>query len=149
VPTTANAIGLSEVLCGVGRWWNDALTRGLVDDDVTSIDGWRVIGALRSGEGSTMSEISSALVIAPPTLTRIVDKLVDAGFVLRRVDPMDRRRVLIYLSARGKAKLRKLIRQEAVIKSKLIDEFGEENAVQLVRTLARLADLPAPGDARG
>lgn len=145
MPTTTSAAGLSEVLFSVGRWWNDALSRGLVDDDVTGIDGWRVIGALRSGEGATMSEISSVLAIAPPTLTRIVDKLVDGGFVLRRIDPMDRRRVLIYLSARGKAKLRKLIRQEALIKSTLIDEFGEDAAVQLVLSLARLADLSAPG----
>lgn len=145
MPSTASVQSLSEVLFGVGRWWSDALASGLVDDDVASIDGWRVLGALRSGDGFTMSEISATMVIPPPSLTRLVDKLVDGGFVLRRVDPMDRRRVLIYLSARGKTKVRKLTKQEALVKETLIEEFGEETAVHLVRSLARLAELPAPG----
>lgn len=144
MPATTSAESLSEVLFKVSRWWSDALSTGLVDSDVASIDGWRVLGALRSGDGYTMSDISSAMAIPPPSLTRIVDKLVDGGFVLRRVDPMDRRRVLVYLSARGKAKVRKLVRQEALVKSTLIEEFGEDTAVNLVRSLARLAELPAP-----
>lgn len=136
---------ITEVLFGVGRWWNEAVSGGLLDKDVTTIDGWRVLGALRSGDGYTMSEISAAMSIPPPTLTRIVDKLVDGGLVVRRVDPMDRRRVLIYLSARGKAKVRKLSRQEGWVRAALMDEFGEDTATELVRALARLTELPVPG----
>jgi DNA-binding MarR family transcriptional regulator len=89
-----------------------------------------------------MSDISSALAIPPPTLTRLVDRLVDAGFVLRRIDATDRRRVLIYLSARGKTKVRKLAKRETLLKAALIDEFGEDTAGQLTRTLARIGELP-------
>jgi DNA-binding MarR family transcriptional regulator len=89
-----------------------------------------------------MSDISSALAIPPPTLTRLVDRLVDAGFVLRRIDATDRRRVLIYLSARGKTKVRKLAKRETLLKAALIDEFGEDTAGQLIRTLARIGELP-------
>src|SRR5438132_1130077 len=107
---------MSEVFFRAERRWTDALCRGLLDGDITGIEGWRLLGALRGGDGLTMSDISSAMSIPPPTLTRIVDKLVDGGFVLRRIDAADRRRVLIYLSARGKTKLRKLVRQEALLK---------------------------------
>jgi DNA-binding MarR family transcriptional regulator len=58
---------------------------------------------------------------------------------------MDRRRVLVYLSSKGKTKVRKLARQEASVKAALVDEFGEDTAVHLVRTLARVAELPVPG----
>jgi MarR family transcriptional regulator, organic hydroperoxide resistance regulator len=136
---------ITEVLFGVGRWWNEAVSAGLLDKDVTSIDGWRVLGALRNGDGYPMSEMSAAMSIPPPSLTRIVDKLVDGGLIVRRVDPMDRRRVLIYLSARGKAKVRKLSRQEGSVRAVLIDEFGEDTATDLVRALARLTELPVPG----
>jgi MarR family transcriptional regulator, organic hydroperoxide resistance regulator len=136
---------ITEVLFGVGRWWNEAVSAGLLDKDVTSIDGWRVLGALRNGDGYPMSEMSAAMSIPPPSLTRIVDRLVDGGLVVRRVDPMDRRRVLIYLSARGKAKVRKLSRQEGSVRAALIDEFGEDTATDLVRALARLTELPVPG----
>jgi DNA-binding MarR family transcriptional regulator len=89
-----------------------------------------------------MSDISSAMAIPPPTLTRLVDRLVDAGFVLRRIDATDRRRVLIYLSARGKTKVRRLAKREAYLKAALIDELGEDAAVQFIRTLARIGELP-------
>ncbi|MBJ7463627.1 MAG: winged helix-turn-helix transcriptional regulator [Mycolicibacterium sp.] len=145
VPISTSVESVSEVFFRIGRWWTESLSQGLLDSEVSTIEGWRVLGALRGGEGFTMSEMSTAMAIPPPTLTRIVDKLVDGGFVLRRVDATDRRRVLIYLSARGKSKVRRLARQEAAMKATLAEEFGEDNAVQLIRTLARASELPVPG----
>ncbi|MBS1696211.1 MAG: winged helix-turn-helix transcriptional regulator [Actinobacteria bacterium] len=141
MPTSTSLESISEVFFRADRWWTDALAQGLLDAEVNSIEGWRVMGALRGGDGFTMSDISAAMAIPPPTLTRIVDKLVDGGFVLRRVDAVDRRRVLVYLSARGKNKVRRLARQEAAVKATLIDEFGEDTAVMLIRTLARVGEL--------
>lgn len=145
MPTTASVESVSEVLFRVGRWWTDAFSTGLLDAEVNSIEGWRVLGALRGGDGVTMSDIATAMAVAPPTLTRIVDKLVDGGLVVRRVDATDRRRVLVYPSAKGKTKVRKLIRQEASLRSALVDEFGEDTAAQLLGILARMSDLPVPG----
>ncbi|MCF6390817.1 MarR family winged helix-turn-helix transcriptional regulator [Mycobacterium sp. MBM] len=145
MPISTSVESVSEVFFRIGRWWTESLSQGLLDGEVSTIEGWRVLGALRGGEGFTMSEMSTAMAIPPPTLTRIVDKLVDGGFVLRRVDATDRRRVLIYLSARGKSKVRRLARQEAAMKATLVDEFGEESAIALIRTLARASELPIPG----
>lgn len=142
MPTSTSLESTSEVFFRAGRWWTESLSEGLLDADVNSIEGWRVLGALRSGDGFTMSDISSAMAIPPPTLTRLVDRLVDAGFVLRRIDATDRRRVLIYLSARGKTKVRRLAKREAHLKAALIDELGEDTAVQLIGTLARIGELP-------
>jgi DNA-binding MarR family transcriptional regulator len=141
VPISTSLDSVAEVFFRAARWWTEALAEGLIDSDVNTLDGWRVLGALRSGDGYTMSDMSAAMGIPPPTLTRIVDKLVDGGFVLRRVDAMDRRRVLVYISARGKNKVRKLNNQESAMKTTLIDELGEETAVQFIRTLARVGDL--------
>ena len=66
VPTTTGPDSVSEVLFRAGRWWSDALASGLLDADVTSIDGWRVLGSLRGGDGFTMSDIALALTIPPP-----------------------------------------------------------------------------------
>lgn len=133
---------VSEVFFQAERRWIDVLGHGLLDAEVSSIDGWRVLGALRGGEGLTMSDISSAMSIPPPSLTRLVDKLVDNGLVLRRVDATDRRRILIYLSARGKTKVRKLIRQEAQLREMLVEELGQEDAARFLQALARLGALP-------
>ena len=145
MPTTTSMDSVSEVLFRVGRWWTEVFSAGLLDADVSSVEGWRVLGVLRGGDGFTMSDIAAAMSVAPPTLTRIVDKLVDGGFVVRRVDAMDRRRVLVYLSAKGRTKVRKLARQEASLKTALVDEFGEDAAAALLTTLARLSELPVAG----
>jgi MarR family transcriptional regulator, organic hydroperoxide resistance regulator len=145
VPTSVNVETVSEVFFRVGRWWTEALSQGLLDADIASLEGWRVLGALRSGDGYTMSDIATAMGIPAPSLTRIVDKLVDGGFVLRRVDATDRRRVLVYLSVRGKTKVRRLARQEASVKAMLAEEFGEDTALHLIRTLARVGELPTHG----
>ena len=142
MPTSTSLESISEVFFRAGRWWSETLSAGLLDAEVNTIEGWRVLGALRSGDGLTMSDISAAMMTPPPTLTRIVDKLVDGGFVLRRVDATDRRRVLVYLSARGKNKVRRLAKQEALVKSALIDEFGDDIAIGFIRTLARVGELP-------
>jgi DNA-binding MarR family transcriptional regulator len=142
VPISTSLESISEVFFRAGRWWAETLSAGLLDADVNSIEGWRVLGALRSGDGLTMSDISAAMMVPPPTLTRIVDKLVEGGFVLRRVDATDRRRVLVYLSARGKNKVRRLAKQEALVKAALIEEFGEDVAIGFIRTLARVGELP-------
>jgi len=145
VQVSTSIESVSEVFFRIGRWWTDALTQSLLDAEVGTVEGWRVLGALRGGDGFTMTEMSTAMAVPPPTLTRIVDKLVDGGFVVRRVDATDRRRVLIYLSARGRAKVKKLIKQEAILKAALVEEFGEDTAIHLIRSLARVGDLPLPG----
>lgn len=140
--TSTTSLGsISEVFFRAERWCTEVMARGLLDSDISTVEGWRVLGALRSGEGSTMSDMSAAISTPPPTLTRIVDKLVDGGFILRRVDAADRRRVLIYLSARGKTKVRRLAKQEASVKAALVDELGEETALHFIRTLARVEDI--------
>ena len=67
------------------------------------LDHWLVIDALASGDGLTMAELQSATLIAGPTQTRVVDKLVSRSLVYREVDEFDRRKVRVYLSARGTA----------------------------------------------
>ena len=41
-------------------------------------------------------------------MTKVIDRMVANNLVYRRVDPADRRRVLVFLSARGRAAHRRL-----------------------------------------
>ncbi|OLL70962.1 Transcriptional regulator, MarR family [Pseudonocardia sp. Ae168_Ps1] len=66
------------------------------------LDAWRVLDLLADGEGHPMSEIAAHAMVPAPTLTKIVDRLVERGLVYRRPDEIDRRRVLVLLAARGR-----------------------------------------------
>jgi DNA-binding MarR family transcriptional regulator len=50
----------------------------------------------------TLSELAASEQVAPPTVTRVVDKLVAAGLVLRRPDARDRRVCRVELSTAGR-----------------------------------------------
>jgi DNA-binding MarR family transcriptional regulator len=75
--------------------------RSVLEETGCSVEAWRVMCLLRDGEGHGMTAISEWTLLPPPTLTRLVDQLVDDGVVHRKVDPMDRRRILAYLTPRG------------------------------------------------
>jgi DNA-binding MarR family transcriptional regulator len=50
---------------------------------------------------STISEVAAGLMISMPAASEIVDRLVDAGHLVRASDPADRRRVLIAATPRA------------------------------------------------
>ena len=65
------------------------------------VDEMRVLHALSAGGGMSMTELSEALVIGGPTLTRMADRLVSENLVYRAPDPHDRRRVRLHLTEAG------------------------------------------------
>lgn len=84
---------------------------GLAEAHGSTIEQWRVLTLLLDGHGHPMKEIADFVFVPPPTLTRIIDKMIADNLVYRRVDPDDRRRVLIFSSTRGR-RLHARLRQD-------------------------------------
>ncbi|MDT7664586.1 MAG: hypothetical protein QOD04_4142 [Pseudonocardiales bacterium] len=101
---------------------------------------WRVLTLLADGTGHPMSEIAGFAMVPAPTLTKIIDRLIDRTLVYRRVDVEDRRRVLVFLSSRG-ADLYHLVGTDvAVAERELADVLGDRDAAHLADLLSRLLD---------
>jgi DNA-binding MarR family transcriptional regulator len=75
--------------------------QAVLEEEGCSLDAWRVLALLSDGDGHHMTAIAEAAFLPPPTLTKLVDQLVDQNLVHRRVDPFDRRRILAHLTPRG------------------------------------------------
>ncbi|WP_380284437.1 MarR family winged helix-turn-helix transcriptional regulator [Kitasatospora purpeofusca] len=73
-----------------------------------TLDQWRVMRALTEGAGRSMGELAQALLIPQASLSRIVDALAEAGWVYRRQDEQDRRRITAHLSRLGLTRLARL-----------------------------------------
>lgn len=84
-----------------------AVRSGLAGSGLT-LDQWRVIDHLASVQEATMSSVSTVTLIPGPSLTRTVDRLVDAALVYRTLDSYDRRRMMVRLSERGVDRHREL-----------------------------------------
>jgi DNA-binding MarR family transcriptional regulator len=83
-----------------GRVVGERLDRAIGRDGVTS-DHWRVLRRLADGEGHTMGELAEQLQMNPPTLTKLIDRMVGKSLVQRAADPEDSRRVLVYATDAG------------------------------------------------
>ncbi len=73
-----------------------------------TLDQWLVLDALSGKGGLAMADLADRTLTTGPTLTRVVDKLVTTAQAYREVDAADRRRVLVHLSARGRATHRRV-----------------------------------------
>ncbi|MEU5964013.1 MarR family transcriptional regulator [Micromonospora parva] len=100
-------------------------------DDGLSIEAWRVLCLLSDGQGHPMSEVSAEASLPPGTLTKLVDQLVDRNLVFRRIDPVDRRRIRAYLTARGR---REHARLDERVRASLA-ELGVPHAADLASQL--------------
>ncbi len=85
----------------------------------------KVLYLVRVPGSIPMSDLVARLGVTVPTVTGIVDHLVERGLVVRRVTPADRRRVVIEITPAG---------------VDLIDGLRELNATQLRGLLAVLDD---------
>jgi DNA-binding MarR family transcriptional regulator len=83
------------------------LDRDLVDRHGLPLDWYDVLVQLHeSGGETTMGELASRLLISPSTCTRVVGRMVEAGLVERRVDPIDARVRHAAITREGKQRLR-------------------------------------------
>ncbi|HVM14187.1 MAG TPA: MarR family transcriptional regulator [Egibacteraceae bacterium] len=105
----------------------------------TNVEQWRVLDLLSDGEGHPMSEIARHAMVPPPTLTKIVDRLIDSALVYRRPDEVDRRRVLVMLSDHGREFHERMAPEVARAENEVTAELTTADRDQLVRLLSGLA----------
>jgi len=69
---------------------------------------WAVLARVERNEGMKQSELAEQMEMQPITLTRLIDKLADAGLIERRGDDNDRRVNRLYLQQAARPLLAKL-----------------------------------------
>ena len=79
---------------------------------------WRLITYLRRHGGIRQGPLAELIEVEPITLSRMVDRLAEAGLVERRADPTDRRAWLLHLTPRARAMIQS--------NSHFIEELTEE-----------------------
>ena len=141
---------LGLLLERAGRAVGERLSRSIGKEDGITSDHWRVLRYLADEAGHTMGEIAERLEMNPPTLTKLIDRMVGRSLVQRAADPEDSRRVLVYVTDAGLALLHELQSKIDQHHAALQSLLGERNARQLERLLTMLVDAakrpPAEGD---
>ena len=110
--------------------------------DGATVEQWRILALLADGASHPMSEIAEHALLSPPTLTRLIDRMVADNLAYRTADPQDRRRVLVRLTARGAALHARLARRMADQGEAIL---AAAEAAGLAQLAAMLADRAGEG----
>ncbi|MCL6738494.1 MarR family winged helix-turn-helix transcriptional regulator [Streptomyces neyagawaensis] len=113
--------------------------QSVLDEFDCSIEAWRVLDLLSDGEGHNMTALADHAFLPAPTLTKLIDQLVDQNLVFRRIDPADRRRVLAQLTPRGRERWQRLSRAVRVDWGDVEPPLAEDEEEQLKILLDQLA----------
>jgi DNA-binding MarR family transcriptional regulator len=87
---------------------------------------------------ATIAELHRALAHRRSTLTSILDRLADRGFITRETDPRDRRSFVVRLSNRGMENARKIHRELADIEKRALRGRHKKELQSLVFILQSL-----------
>jgi len=110
----------------------------ILEEAGLSPEHWRVMALLHEQPGLGASAIAKGAVLPSASVTRHVDKLVDLGMVVRRVDAADKRRVVLALSARGHEHAERLLAEERAVEDTIAAGLGAERFKALARDLGML-----------
>ncbi len=99
---------------------------------------WGVLVRLERQEGMTQADMAESLEIQPISLARLIDRLCDNKLVERRPHPSDRRANLLYLTAKGRATLARLVPLGRGIAADVLANFSEAETAALLDQLLRL-----------
>ena len=101
---------------------------------------WAVLAKLERTEGLKQTEIADLMEIQPITLTRLIDKLYDAGLIERRSDDTDRRVNRLYLTEAARPLMAKLAVLRSEITRTALASLSNEETHQLVDQLESIKD---------
>ena len=105
-----------------------------------TVDQWVVLHQLEKEEGQSQLEIAKAVFKDAPTVTRILDLLVEKKLVTRIPDQNDRRRFNIELTKQGKEKIEEVWPCMKAGREKAWSGLDDEAITQLIESLNRVFD---------
>jgi DNA-binding MarR family transcriptional regulator len=94
-----------------------------------------ILEALWDEEGLSAGEIGKRLVLDTATLSGVLDRMAEAGWILKRTDRDDRRVLRLYLSNKAKGAQQSLIEERTRANEEILDGMRLEEKVLLKRLL--------------
>jgi DNA-binding MarR family transcriptional regulator len=123
---------IGGAMVGISR-----LTEIALGEANVSVTQYRILHHLHRGR-SIQSDLAFRLAVSKQSVTRIVDTLVEKGYIKRRVDPDDRRRVIHAITAQGE---RALTRVDEILERYLLmilQDLEDDDDIEATKAALRL-----------
>ncbi|HXB78604.1 MAG TPA: MarR family transcriptional regulator [Bradyrhizobium sp.] len=96
---------------------------------------WAVLAKVERNEGLKQTELAEQMEMQPITLTRLIDRLCDNGWIERRSDDSDRRVNRLYLRKAARPLLAKLAGLRSELTATALDGINPSEAHRLLTQL--------------
>lgn len=128
----------------VGAALVETFTRRALAGHKLSIDMWRVLAALSNNGGQRQIDLAGVTSIEASTVSRIVTRLVRLGLVGRSRSQTSSREVVVQLSSKGRALVKKLIPVAIALEESAATGLSSTELTQLKKVLRKVyANLAA------
>ncbi|MGY4475532.1 MarR family winged helix-turn-helix transcriptional regulator [Bradyrhizobium sp. USDA 3364] len=101
---------------------------------------WAVLSKVERQEGLKQTELAELLEVQPITLTRLIDKLCDNGWIERRSDENDRRVNRLYLKKAARPLLGKLAGLRSELTATALEGISPTDAHRLLTQLESIKE---------
>lgn len=116
------------------------LLRALLPADLT-LEQSNILRYLCTKKQCTSSELADTFCVGKSSITAIINRLVDKGFIERTPDPKDRRVIYLSLTEAGERLILSVESGVTGLIGTLISEFTPEEALAFIATYEKLAQL--------
>lgn len=99
---------------------------------------FRCLRLFNEGEIINNKTISERMKLSPSRLTRIIDGLVEKGYIERTVEPNDRRNMRVTLSVHGVEIVKKLNEAYINIHRQILDNIDSKEQLPLIEAMKTL-----------
>ncbi|MFC4779447.1 MarR family winged helix-turn-helix transcriptional regulator [Paenibacillus sp. GCM10023252] len=115
-----------------------AMMRELMPGDIT-IDQFSTLRYMRSRERTTSSELADVFCVGKSSITAIITRLVEKGFITRLPDEKDRRVTYLTLTQEGRDIASEMEGKIEDLLGGYLCHFDDEEAKLFIRTYEKLA----------
>ena len=100
---------------------------------------WRVLATLHDSEPLTVSQLALDVLSKQPTVTKLVQRMSEQGWIELLADPLDQRRTLVGVTTAGRRLVRPLMDKARTHEAQTLRALAASEQAALKRLLGKLA----------
>jgi DNA-binding MarR family transcriptional regulator len=108
------------------------------DAGLSSIE-WRVLATLHDSEPLTVSALALEVLSKQPTVTKLVQRMSEQGWLDVLADPADQRRTLVVATPEGRRRVKPLLDKAKRLEVLALQSLNATEKIALKRLLGRLS----------
>ena len=128
---------LAYLLARASHWISSEF-HAVVEASGLSLMEWRVMASLSGKEALSVGELADIVLAKQPTVTKLVGRMEEAGWVKRCDATHDKRQSLVSLTPAGRRKVKPLLALAQAHESQVTADIGAAEVAQLKRALERM-----------